>query len=312
MRMANQSSDFNLKMLNLWIGLCRGEAGLPLDIRHLGYKHKWIELRFLNSHGEDVKPELIIASDRIGHTVLLEWKAGANTEQDQLRRYSGVDQQDLVQKVALTPVEASSHDTCVLGLAEHGHRLSMGISQSGYSFPLLVLEHDGISLRLNRFARQELTQVFDPKLNLDMSKVPTQIIPFDHNSQFWEIAEQVLPQIIEYMCRGAPRFTLEQVASDCVPVWQIAMAPEYKRDLKFKVGQVIDDAAEHEFRGYFRRDRPTAGRTHSPTWQILYNPNDLPFDKRSREYRKLTTRQREFVEALKTGKRQPLQLALGI
>jgi hypothetical protein len=134
MRMANQSSDFNLKMLNLWIGLCRGEAGLPLDIRHLGYKHKWIELRFLNSHGEDVKPELIIASDRIGHTVLLEWKAGANTEQDQLRRYSGVDQQDLVQKVALTPVEASSHDTCVLG----SHR---AVTASRYSYLNTMVYH---------------------------------------------------------------------------------------------------------------------------------------------------------------------------
>jgi hypothetical protein len=310
--MENQSSEFNLRMLNLWIGLCRGEAGLPLDIRHLGYKHKWIELQFKNAQGESVKPELIIASDRFGHAIMFEWKEGANTEQDQLRRYAGVTSQDLVQKAALSPSEASSHDTCVLGLAEHAHRLSMSISQSGYDFPLLVLEDDGISLRLNEFVRQELTQVFNPKLSLDLSKVPTQIVPFDHNSEFWEIAEQVIPQIIEYMCRGAPRFTLEQVANDCVPVWQVVMAPGYKRELKVKMKQVIDDATRHEFQGYFRLDHKTMGRTHSPTWQITYNPNDLPFDKRSREYRKLATRQRDFIEALKTGKRKPVQLPLDI
>lgn len=310
--MKNQFSNFNLKMLNLWIGLCRGEEGLPPDIRHLGYRHKWIELQFRNSEGDTVKPELIIASDRVGHTVLLEWKEGANTEQDQLRRYAGVDSSDLIQKAYLSPDETLSHDTCVLGLEEYAERLSIGVSQCGHSFPLLIIDEDGILLYANEFTKQELSRVFDPKLSLDFSKVPTQIVPFDHNSEFWEIAEHVIPQIVEYMCRGAPRFTLEQVATDCVPVWQVVMAPGYKKELRTRIEQVIDDAARHEFRDYFERDQSVKGRIHTPAWKITYNPNNLPFDKRSREYRKLSTRQRDFVEALRTGKRTPLQLSLGI
>ena len=31
---------FDLAMLNLWIGLCRG-AGLPRNLRELGYTDKW-------------------------------------------------------------------------------------------------------------------------------------------------------------------------------------------------------------------------------------------------------------------------------
>ena len=310
--MENQFSHFNLTMLNLWIGLCRGEAGLPPDIRHLGYKHKWVELQFPNSQGESVKPELIIASDRVGHTVLFEWKEGANTEQDQLRRYARVDSNDLVQRAALSPDEAAAHDICVLGLEEHAERLSIGVSQSGYTFPLLVLEEDGISLHLNQFTKQELTRIFEPKLFVDLSKVPTQIVPFDHNSEFWEIAEHIIPQIVEYMCRGTPRFTLEQVANDCVPVWEVVMAMEYKRELKIRIKQVIDDAARHEFQDYFRPNRTVRERIHSPTWDITYNPSDLPFDRRSREYKKLATRQRDFVEALRTGNRTPLQLSLDI
>ena len=310
--MKNKFSNFNLNMLNLWIGLCRGEEGLPPDIRHLGYKDKWIELQFSNSENETVKPELIIASDRLRHTVLLEWKEGANTEQDQLRRYAGVASEDLVQKASLSPNETLAHDTCVLGLEKYADRLSIGVSQSGYSFPLLIIDEDGISLHVNEFTKQELSRVFDPKLPLDFSKVPTQFVPFDHNSEFWEIAEHVIPQIVEYMCRGAPRFTLKQVATDCMPVWQAVMAPGYKKELRTKIEQVIDDAARHEFRGHFKRHRSVKKRTHTPTWQITYNPNDLPFDKRSREYRKLSTLQRDFVEALRTGERSPLQLSLGI
>jgi hypothetical protein len=312
MLMKKQFSNFNLKMLNLWIGLCRGEEGLPSDIRHLGYRHKWIELQFSNCENEAVQPELIIASNRIGHTLLLEWKEGANTEQDQLRRYAGVYSEDLVQRAYLSPSEARTHDTCVLGLKKYADHLSIGVSQSGYSFPLLLIDEDGISLYVNEFTKQELSRLFDPKLPLDFSKVPSQIVPFDHNSEFWEIAEQIVPQIVEYMCRGDPRFTLPQVATDCVPVWEVVMSRRYKKELRTKIKQVIDDAARHEFQDYFERDRSVKERTHTPTWRITYNPNNLPFDKRSREYRKLSTRQRDFVEALRTGKRKPLQLSLGI
>lgn len=310
--MENEFSDFNLMMLNLWIGLCRGEAGLPPDIRHLGYKHKWIELQFSNSDGDSVKPELIIASDRAGHTVLLEWKRGANTEEDQLRRYGAVERIDLIERAYLSPQETLAHDTCVVGLKQHAERLVTGVSRSGQGFPLLIIEEDGISLRLNGFARQELSDVFDPKLLLDFSKVPTQLVPFDHNSEFWEIAEHVLPQVVQYMRRGEPRVTLDQVTTDCVPVWRVVMAPGYKKELRIRIQQVIDDAARNEFREYLKRDRRVKERTHTPTWRLTYNPHELPFDKRSREYRKLITRQQDFVEALRTGKRKPIQLSLDL
>lgn len=94
--MGNQFSNFNLTMINLWIGMCRGVAGLPRDLKELGYVDKSIELRFRNQDMETVCPDLIIASDGLPHTLLFEFKSGANTEEDQLRRYSRVNQNDLM------------------------------------------------------------------------------------------------------------------------------------------------------------------------------------------------------------------------
>src|SRR5437660_1760886 len=88
-------SNLNLALMNLFIGMCKGVAGLPRDLRNLGYGDKWIELRFVNAQGEQVVPELVIASRQLHHTILFEWKSGANMEADQLRRYAGVTTEDL-------------------------------------------------------------------------------------------------------------------------------------------------------------------------------------------------------------------------
>ena len=306
--MANQFSNFNLLMLNLWIGLCRGEAGLPTNMRKLGYKERWIELEFQNSRGEMVKPELIITSNKLNHTLLLEWKGGSNTDDDQLRRYAGICPNELVQQAAVTPAEASSHDTCIVGTKENASRLAMGINQK-YSFPLLAVHDDGVSLELNQFNQSELNKTFSPKLTFDISKTPTQLVPFDHNSEFWEIAERIIPQIIQYMTQAASRFTLDQLARECVPVWEVTMAPAYKKQLKTKIMQVVDAAAQHEFNQYFARDHNAAKRI-GPAWNITYNPNKLRFNKRSSEYRKLLTIHVKFIEALRTGIREPRQLTL--
>ncbi len=112
---------FNLKMLNLWIGLCRGVAGLPDALRKLGYEDKWIEYTFANQDIEKVCPDLIVASEQLGHTILLEFKSGANTEPDQLRRYSRVTQENLV-TAFISREAARNHDVSIVGRNEHGER----------------------------------------------------------------------------------------------------------------------------------------------------------------------------------------------
>jgi hypothetical protein len=305
-------SNFNLSMLNLWLGLCRGEAGLPQAIRNLGYRHKQVELTFQNSSGKSVKPELIIATSHLSHTILFEWKTGPNTDSDQLERYARVQKDDLIHQANLQPAECSSHDTCIVGLDENADRLAIGIKKGGYLFPLIVVESDGLLLKMNRFAVQSLTDVFSPKLDIDFNIIPMSIIPFDHNSQSWEIAQTVIPQIVHYMASADSMFTIDNLGADCTPLWKVYLSSDYRRTLSLKIQRVVEEAADHEFNAYLRRDRGAEGRSHSPTWQIVYNPRKQTFDKRSGDYRKLRSLAEEFIEALRTGKRNPDQLTLDL
>jgi len=55
--MGSQYPDFNLRMTNLMIAMCRGEPTVPSLLRDLGYGDRAVELRFAAGEG-DVKPEL--------------------------------------------------------------------------------------------------------------------------------------------------------------------------------------------------------------------------------------------------------------
>lgn len=308
--MAGDYLSFNLQMLNLWIGLCRGAAGLPSDLRRLGYQDRWIEYAFQNSNNEVVVPELILSSIQARHTMLLEWKEGKNTDSEQLRRYSGITQEDLIQRAFIDRQAASSLDVVIVGKAEFAERLRVGIERNQHNFPLLLVESSGIRLDLNQFSNNSLNGVFDPVLRIDFSKVPASFVPFNGDSHLFVVADCVISQIVEYMARREPRVLLARLAEDTVPTLGI-MSRQHQQHLRNNmIRQVVEQAARHEFRRYLRRNREAERVTGTPTWDILNNPVDLGVDKRSRGFRALQSAKGALLEALRTGRRPALQLEL--
>ncbi len=286
--------SFNLIMLNLWIGFCRGVAGLPKDLRNLGYQDKWIEWRFINQDRKEVCPDLIIASEQVNHTLLLEFKGGANTEPEQLRRYSRVTAQDLVDKAFMTRRATNNHDFVVVGQGEHGERLRMGIDNSGYSFPLLLADHEGLVLDHNQFQISQLNSIFFPKLGINWNRVPSNFVPLNGDSALWEVAEKVIPKVLEYMLDRRPHVSMDEISRDICITWDI-MGRQPRNEIKAKVRKVLREAASRHFKAHLRwigpRDRV----------EIVANPLELQSDKRTATYRNLLTAQKRLIESLRTG-----------
>lgn len=286
--------SFNLKMLNLWIGLCRGVAGLPTGLRNLGYQDKWIEwtLTFFNGVLSRVCPDLIIASRETNHTVLLEFKSGANTEPDQLERYSRVTAKDLVEKAFLEPEATRNHDVALVGRSQHGDRLRIGIERPGYSFPLLLADEDGLALFHNKFQVPELTHLFSPRLKIDWRRVPLGFIPLDSESALWEVAEVVIPKVLHYMSQRRPRVGLDEICKDVCITWGIMGKPA-KDALRTRVQDVLREVGRQDFKPYLR----WIARIRS--LEIVDNPLELEPDRRAAAFRKLRGAQRKFIESLR-------------
>ena len=141
--------SFNLLLLNLFIGMCKGAVGLPRDLYELGFRAEAVELS--NSENKTVVPELLIASEPIQHTVLFEWKSGANTEAEQLQRYSKITSADLIARAYLAPGKCTLHDVAIVGKDEHRLTIPIGIQTGGYAFPVLIVTAAGIETICNQF-----------------------------------------------------------------------------------------------------------------------------------------------------------------
>lgn len=301
MEMGDPYLNFNLTMLNLWVGMCRGVAGIPNDLKRLGYADKWIEHRFANQDLKPVHPDLIISSDRINNTLLLEFKSGANIEEDQLRGYTRVTQNDLIEKAFLSRDATNSHDVTVIGLIEFGDRLRIGIDKVDHSFPLLLKDNDGLSLDYNKFSIPELNRIFSPRIKINWDRVPTRFVPLDYQSEPWEVAEVIMPKILEYMTERRPRVIISKICQDICITWDIMGKPG-RDEFISNIRKVLQEASRSNFNAFLRWN----GKLDS--LEIVANPLDINAAKRTSAYRKLRTAQKDFIDRLKTGRDSTGQL----
>lgn len=287
--------EFNLLMVNLWIGLCRGVAGLPPSIRQLGYEDKWIEQRIVIAKDVRVKPDFIMASKQLSHCAVFEWKSGANTESKQLERYARVQTNHLIRFAYLDTSECSSHEVIIVGKEEYSDRLQIGLKENGHVFPLLQVGPSGLARVMNDFLCEELASVFNPDLEIDWGKVPTSFIPFDAESPDWEVAEQAVRHVVSHMMKRSPRIQLKQLASQiCEEAWSI-MSREAQDETCRVIHRVLRNGERNELRGYFTTtDNPTDGYVN-----ITGNPLNAAPERHTAEFGKLSSLQEKFLARLK-------------
>jgi hypothetical protein len=164
-----------------------------------------------------------------------------------------------------------------------------------------------ILLKENSFACQELNQIFGAGLEIDWDIAPMSYIPFDRESPLWMLAEKVMPRILGCMVNREPRISLDDIARDIVPMWRgNVLGRSYKREMRAKIGEVLRQAEQCEFRDYLRYNRAMKGKP-GHTWDIINIPRDLREDRRYTAWKKLQTLQKEFLEALKAGRRAEQQ-----
>lgn len=281
-------------MLNLWIGLCRGDKGLPTGLSDLGYREHLIEEEFyvIEVDGR-VRPEMIACSSELEHTLLLEWKSGANTEADQLERYAGVSDDDLRERAHVPVVATESHNVTVVGKKEHEERLRIGIEDE-FEFPLIVADDDGLEMLLNEFEHDELTDLFNPLLAVKWDRVPMHYVPIDGLSKGWEVAEVVMPVVVEAMNNRDPRVGVRETGSRvCERTWD-HMGQEGREVIRSKIRDVFAEAAANQFEEYLEWHPSGFGYL-----RITHNPLDLEPTQQTRSLQKMQRLTEEFIDTLR-------------
>ena len=288
--------SFNVELMNLFIGMTRGVAGLPRDLAQLGYITRCIEFRFANGAGEQVHPELILSSGRLGHSLLLEWKSGPNTEADQLRRYAGVTARSLRANAYLRVEECRQHDITVVGRAEHEERIAIGVER--FNFVLLMRTDEGLRRVRNAFAVPELNEVINPVIAVDWSLVPRGFFPVDDSSELWEFAQEILPTVLIMLGNRDERIVFTNLARQVFKLWD-SIDANYQGRLREKILNVMNLAIAGPLNNLLRANRAARGRIPEQTWDVIDNPLIGTRDQRSAEWRRMRRTVSDFVRELR-------------
>jgi hypothetical protein len=286
--------SLNLQLLNLFIGLCKGVVGLPQD-----FGGSIIRSMQSNSASRMRRVRLLCpnSSSLLAQSITRFYLSGRVARTPKLtnfRRYNGVTQQDLTQRVFLTADQCATHDVTVVGLDENRVRLVQGIDNGGYRFPVLVVTDAGLEKIRNQFRVEETDSIFQPTLNIDWERVPMSFFPLDGESEDWEFAELILPYILTQMERGDPRIVVIDLARKVVPFWDIADRT-FRQRIRTRIVGILEYAERHDFRQYIRRNRQYEGRGGSPAWDLIDNPLLSQPDKRLKIWRTMKRRQADLI-----------------
>jgi len=278
-------------MLNLWIGMSRGVRELPQLLFDLDYREFAIEKKFLNSEGGQVQPELILTSESQQNCLLLEWKSGENTDTAQIGRYMAVDSESL-QRAFVSPTAASRHDVVYVGHMESEERLRIGLEATGSGFPLVLVSADELRLVLNTFEVGALTEGFSSGLGITLSSIPTGFVPIGPESEPADVAEVVMPKILEFMADRRSIITVDEVAMATCGTWGVLERPA-REQIRIRIATALQDASREEFARYFSYSTASGGRL-----TIRDNPLELGATRRTAAYQALLGAQARFLARL--------------
>ena len=128
----------------------------------------------------------------------------------------------------------------------------------------------------------------------------------DETAIFFELYKR-FTRIVNFLYDNKSFFTSQEILEKLIPMWS-NLSNEEKREMRQKVSKVLRISAEYEFKGFIRKNINITRRTHTDTWDIEVNPLKRKPSKRVRVWKQLQNRQKLFIERLKTGKRQSIQL----
>ena len=280
--------------------MARGVAGLPRILHALGYREAAIEAKITfisDSKTVTVCPELLLSSELNKHTILLEVKSGRNTDDEQLARYGAITRDILHRVAGVFKGPAEAFDVVINGDEQHAESLAMGVLKGDYPFPIVVKTVEGLKLIHNEFKIAQLTQSFSGGVEIDWNSVPSNFVPIDAESELWEVADVIMPQVLALMAKRAPRISVSEIcARTCEGTWGV-MGPKGQTDILNRVRKVLHAASMGEFKPFLKIDE----RGSISYVRIENNPLEYGATPRSKVFKRFHGLQETFVERLRTG-----------
>ena len=268
--------DFNLLLLNLFLGLLRGDRTLKPHARlllDLGYCLFGVEvaIRVAARGRHKVCPEAIAHSKVNEHTLLAEWTRESdvsNRKREQLSRYAAITSEDLnnigVNASAVASnstwlvVHESGEDTFMQAVKEitKGPALILLSIASLSSFGGLCLKYVFGSLKDIRLSQRLATELMFKRVPRGYVLVSTD------NLQSCDFADATLQQIVAFAVKGYDGFSTEEIAREMFSVWHV-YDPSKKSTIRNRITELVNRLVKKKHCSWIVRVEGS-----KPTWKF--------------------------------------------
>jgi len=184
--------------MNYIIGMCKRHKDWICLLNDLGYEPQIIEQQIRTSTDEVVKPDVIVTSNRLIHSLVFECKGGTTIDTDQLRRYSTLAVDNLLRWVTTFTSTDFHFDVCISDLQEN-HLFLATISKH---FPMITFGKHKL-FRTGEFKEGTLNDAFSKPIDLVGKIPPLSYYPFSEDDVNTYIAPFVIRGLVSVAVKKA-------------------------------------------------------------------------------------------------------------
>ena len=232
-----------------------------------------LEPEFLLGKGGKCKPDIVLSSLRVSHTLVVEWTNATSVhdnKKNQLDRYSKVTKSDLTIRLAVPPKEAKTFDIVLVVCPGASDSFRRYVDQNKLSVALFSFSDADTACTLAKLdgtLREEATEQFFAR---PMSfRIPLRYIPFSlDNPSPKELVTHIVTHVVSLMVRGVKEFTIDSFCSGFVSAWNVIAASK-QGEIRQATKRMLDRLS-HKPVGQELLARRL--KVDPPTWQLLRSP----------------------------------------
>jgi len=225
-----QNESFSLLLPNLFIGLCKGSRTLGDYSRifkeELGYLIFKFEPSFKTFAAGRINPDVIIISNNVENTLIIEWTESNHVNEDkkrQIDRYSRLSKDDLINIVAIPVNSAKTHNIILITLPNLVSSYSEYMKLRDIRFPILDFTiQDGnycLEKKESNFEESRTNKFFTDGIKI--KRIPLHYIPIPlDNFSSKSIVTLVVRHLVSLLIKGIQEFSIEEFCEGYISAWK--------------------------------------------------------------------------------------------
>lgn len=304
------SSASHLKLINAIIGFARNSPTWPHPLHNAGFQPYLIGQKFRPSGSSSsyVCPDVTLRNYDKSHVLLVDAKSGSTIDPDQIRKCQQIRPTDVAQFVTVSNPRSVEIDVAVVCYSDDLIWIVKALDEAEIAAPIIAISNEKISLEAGDFRLDELNEAFSVPIEISSEMaIPSTYVPFDSDTETGDVAEIIMPKVVEYMYRRDPRFNTSTLIYDLFGCYNDLLSDSERKGINQTVVKVLKEAAKNHLREFLKSEK--SGSVNA--WTIIKNPYDFDPRYQAQSLEALKRRVAKLIADLKGEPWPPEQLKLG-